>query len=116
MTNDEFAAAVERLWPGHGGRQKATVYFGWKDSRTIRKYMTGERPVAGWLDSEITDLLARFPGGVTEVKPRGTIDILHSHMVAAGFTRTEAAAGVLGAAHALALRELGADGVRGLLI
>jgi len=115
MTGDELRAAIEQLWPGHGGQEKATAEFGWKDSRTLRKYLSGEKAVPGWLEIEIRDLLERFPGGMKSVDPRKTLRLLHQHMMNAGFPRKEAAAGILGACLAMVEAEIGRDAMMALI-
>lgn len=115
MTPDEFRTAVETVWPGHGGQERATRHFGWSGSRTIRKYLSGERAVPAWLAAEVRDLVARLPSGVTDVDPRATLAILHEHMMRIGFTAPEAAAGILGAAWGNAVRVMGKDGALALV-
>lgn len=115
MTPDEFKNAIDLLWPGHGGQERATLHFGWSGSRTIRKYISGERAVPAWLAGEVADLLTRFPGGISEVSPTKTIAILQAHMTAAGWSATQAAASILGAALRNARTQMDPDAMIALL-
>lgn len=69
------------------------------------------RAVPDWLARDIAALLAQFPDGMRQVDPRITIGILHDQMQGLGWTAGESAASILGAAIAMARREIGADGV-----
>lgn len=114
MTHDEFRAAIESLWPGHGSQTRAAKHFS-VNPRRIREYVSGAYNVPGWMAAEISDLLAMFPEGVKTINPRTAIAVLHQQMRQAGWTDSEAAAGILGASHALAVKHLGADETRTML-
>lgn len=109
MTPTELREAIETRWPGHGGQGRAARHFSLKTSRRLRDYLSGARGVPAWMATELADLLKQFPDGIREVSPRKSLDVLHSQMVAQGFTPGEAAAAILNAAHALAQREIGTD-------
>jgi hypothetical protein len=104
MTPDDLRAAIERLWPGHGGQTRAAVAMGLKSSRRLRAYMAGERAVPDWLARELDDLLAIYPEGALIVDPRRSLQILHAQMVRDGWTESEAAAAILDAATDIAKR------------
>lgn len=119
MDHKQLRAAIETLWPGHGGQSEAARQFG-INVDTMRAYLappeaSRSRPVPEWLATAITALQEQFPGDIRSADPRQTIALLHRHMVLAGWTDQEAAAGILGAARANAIRALGDDGVAGLL-
>lgn len=109
MTTDELRTAIETLWPGHGGQTRAAEYLGLKTSRRIREYLSGERGVPEWVARDIGALLAQFPGGAPAVDPSTTIRILHEQMQQAKWDAKSSAAGILGAAYALATEVLGDD-------
>lgn len=113
MTPAELRAAIQTLWPGHGGQTRAARHFG-IDSSRIRAMLAphgaaNHRRIPEGIAREITDLLAQFPDGITNVDPRKSVAILHQQMQAAGWRADEAAAGILGAAVALARSHVPAD-------
>lgn len=114
MTGDDLRTAIETLWPGHGAQTRAAEHFG-INSRRIREYVSGTYNVPEWMAREVSDLLAMFPDGVKTVDPRKSLAVLHQQMRAAGWTDAEAAASILGAAMACALRHLGRDEIGPLL-
>lgn len=116
MDHNELRTAIETLWPGHGGQSEAARQFGIKLD-TMRAYLappeaSRSRSVPEWLASDIAALLAQFPGGMRQSDPRQTVAILHGHMVGAGWTDSQAAASILGAALANARKHIGDDGLR----
>lgn len=118
MNHDDLRSAIETLWPGHGGQAEAARQFGISD-RTMRRYLapadtTNHRAVPEWLDRDIRDLLAQFPGGMRQVDPRQTLAVLHEQMQRAGWRPEESAAGILGAALALARETMGGDSLKSL--
>jgi len=114
MTPEDLRRAIETVWPGHGSQSRCARHFGVSDRR-IRYYLAGERAVPAWLAREIGDLAARYPDGLREIDPQRDLAALQHAMEQFGFTASEAAAGILGAALANARRHIGADGVRDLL-
>lgn len=124
MDHIEFRAALEKLWPGHGGQTKAAKYF-WPEAfsdakghenakRRLRKYLAGENAVSADIAAEVRDLLAMFPDGMKSVDPVKVISILQSQMIAAGWT-SQSASSILGAALANARKHLGDEMTRELL-
>lgn len=119
MDHIELRAAIETLWPGHGGQSEAARQFGIKLD-TMRAYLappeaSRSRSVPEWLARDIAALMAQFPGGMRQSDPRQTIAILHGHMVGAGWTDPQSAAAILGAALVNARNYIGEDELRGLL-
>lgn len=120
MTPDELRDAIKTLWPGHGGQTRAAQAFGIGDRR-IREYLApsggkNSRPVPEWLANDIRALLAACPAaGANVVDPRRTVLVLIGQMQEAGFTPTEAASAILGAAVAEVRTRLGHDFLAELL-
>lgn len=110
MTPNEFRTAIETLWPGHGGQTRAAEYWSIRSSR-IREYLSGARPVPGWLAGEIAALLKLFPDGIRQVDPRRVIELMHEGLGGDDM----AAASILGAAWANAVRTMGRDAVLTLI-
>ncbi|MFE3838588.1 hypothetical protein [Pseudogemmobacter sonorensis] len=119
MTHAEFLAAIETLWPGHGGKAAAARELG-IGYRRVQEFLTepgkpSHRKIPPGIADEIRDLLERFPNGVRMADPRQVIGALHEQMIRNGWRPDEAAAGILGAAFSNACRHLGDETARNLL-
>lgn len=114
MTRDELYTAVDILW--HGNQSAAARDLG-ISLRSLQAALTDPangsyRVLNDGAAAEIRDLLAQFPGGIPQVDPRKTAAILHDMMQRAGWPADQSAGAILGAAWAIAVRELGEDGAR----
>ncbi|WP_323041164.1 hypothetical protein [Gemmobacter sp.] len=104
MTRDELYAAIDTLWGGNQNRASGDLGI---SIRTLRAGLTDPenasyRRLNPGIIRDIRDLLDQFPGGIPSVDPRQTLPLLLDLMVRAGHQRGRAAAGILGAAVALA--------------
>lgn len=113
-TSNPLIDAIDALWPGHGGQARAAEHFKITD-RSIRRYISGEREIPAWMANELADLRQQFPNGIKTQDPRATLKILHDQMVASGWPANQSAAGILGAASALARKHLSQDMISSLL-
>lgn len=105
MNGTELRNAITQLWGGHGAQQRCCDHFGLKTSRRLREYLADERAVPDWLARDITNLRAKFPGGMPQITAQSRISLLHDQLIAEGRSHTDAAAEILAAAQGLAARQ-----------
>lgn len=117
MTRDELAAAINVLWGGNQSRAARDLGI---NPRAIRSYLTDPannsyRTIPAGVARDVKSLLEQFPTGILDIDPRKTISMLQQQMQGMGWTTSEAAGAILGAAVANAVREVGDDMTRELV-
>lgn len=111
MNSDEFRAAIEAVWGAETAQTCAARHWG-VSTRSIRRYVSGERPVPDWMAVEVSDLKTMSAHGADIGK---AVAAAHRISVNAGWDDSTAAAGILACAINNAAQHLGRDAVAELL-